>query len=52
MSGLFRFFDGLFRFFYRLIATPILLGWMIGAMAFGAMLGRSEEHTSELQSPT
>ena len=38
-SGLFRFFDGLFRFFYRLIATPILLGWMIGAMAFGAMLG-------------
>jgi type IV secretion system protein VirD4 len=32
-------FGGLFRFFGRLIFTPILLGWMIGAMAFGAMLG-------------
>ncbi|CRL14696.1 type IV secretory system conjugative DNA transfer family protein [Phaeobacter italicus] len=32
-------FGGLFRFFGRLIVTPILLGWLIGAMAFGAMLG-------------
>ena len=32
-------FGGLFRFFGRLIFTPILLGWLIGAMAFGAMLG-------------
>ncbi|MEM6410265.1 MAG: type IV secretory system conjugative DNA transfer family protein [Pseudomonadota bacterium] len=33
------FMGGLARFFYRLIATPIMFGWMIGAMAFGAMLG-------------
>jgi type IV secretion system protein VirD4 len=32
-------FGGLFRFFGRLIFTPVLLGWMVGAMAFGAMLG-------------
>ena len=32
-------FGGLFRFFGRLILTPILLGWMIGAVLFGAMLG-------------
>ncbi|QFT61288.1 Conjugal transfer protein TraG (plasmid) [Sulfitobacter sp. THAF37] len=32
-------FGGLFRFFGRLIFTPILLGWLIGAMVFGAMLG-------------
>jgi type IV secretion system protein VirD4 len=32
-------FGGLFRFFGRVICTPILLGWLIGAMAFGAMLG-------------
>ncbi|WP_299616417.1 type IV secretory system conjugative DNA transfer family protein [uncultured Tateyamaria sp.] len=32
-------FGGLFRFFGRLIFTPILLGWLIGAMALGAMLG-------------
>lgn len=32
-------FGGLFRFFGRLIFTPIMLGWLIGAMAFGAMLG-------------
>ena len=32
-------FGGLFRFFGRLIFTPILLGWMIGAVLFGAMLG-------------
>lgn len=32
-------FGGLFRFFGRLIFTPILLGWLMGAMAFGAMLG-------------
>ena len=33
------FMGGLARFFYRVIATPIMFGWMIGAMAFGAMLG-------------
>jgi type IV secretion system protein VirD4 len=32
-------FGGLFRFFGRLIFTPILLGWMIGAVLFGAILG-------------
>ena len=32
-------FGGLFRFFGRLIFTPILLGWMIGAVLFGAMIG-------------
>jgi len=32
-------FGGLFRFFGRLIFTPILLGWMIGAVLFGAMFG-------------
>lgn len=32
-------FGGLFRFFGRLVFTPIMLGWLIGAMAFGAMLG-------------
>jgi len=32
-------FGGLFRFLGRLIFTPIMLGWLIGAMAFGAMLG-------------
>ena len=32
-------FGELFRFFGRLIFTPIMLGWLIGAMAFGAMLG-------------
>ena len=31
--------DRPFRFLVRLIFTPILLGWMIGAVAFGAMLG-------------
>ncbi|SHF68351.1 type IV secretion system protein VirD4 [Litoreibacter ascidiaceicola] len=39
MRGLFRVFDTLFRFFGRLIFTPILLGWMIGAVLFGAMIG-------------
>ena len=39
MRGLFRISDALFRFFGRLIFTPILLGWMIGAVLFGAMLG-------------
>ena len=39
MRTLARVLDGLFRVFARLIFTPILLGWMIGAMAFGAMLG-------------
>ncbi|MGB3246787.1 MAG: type IV secretory system conjugative DNA transfer family protein [Sulfitobacter sp.] len=39
MQGVIRLFDGLFRFFGRLIFTPILLGWMIGAVLFGAMLG-------------
>ena len=32
-------FGGLFRFFGRLIFTPILLGWMIGAVLFGAIIG-------------
>ena len=32
MRGLFRVFDALFRFFGRLIFTPILLGWMIGSI--------------------
>lgn len=31
--------DRPFRFLVRLIFTQILLGWMIGAVAFGAMLG-------------
>ncbi|EIE51809.1 virD4 protein, putative [Citreicella sp. 357] len=39
MRSVMLFFGGLFRFFGRLIFTPILLGWLIGAMAFGAMLG-------------
>ncbi|WP_065333921.1 type IV secretory system conjugative DNA transfer family protein [Tritonibacter mobilis] len=39
MRGVIRLFDGLFRFFGRLIFTPILLGWMIGAVLFGAMIG-------------
>ena len=39
MRGVMLVFGGLFRFFGRLIFTPILLGWLIGAMAFGAMLG-------------
>jgi type IV secretion system protein VirD4 len=33
------FIGGLARFFYRLIATPVLFGWMIGRTAFGAMIG-------------
>ncbi|MEM6890354.1 MAG: hypothetical protein AAF636_19805 [Pseudomonadota bacterium] len=33
------FMGGLARFFYRLIATPVLLGWMIGRTLFGAMIG-------------
>lgn len=39
MRGVMLVFGGLFRFFGRLIFTPIMLGWLIGAMAFGAMLG-------------
>ena len=39
MRGVIRLFDGLFRFVGRLIFTPILLGWMIGAVLFGAMIG-------------
>ena len=39
MRGVIHLFDGLFRFFGRLIFTPILLGWMIGAVLFGAMIG-------------
>ncbi|MFG6637769.1 type IV secretory system conjugative DNA transfer family protein [Sulfitobacter sp. 1A12126] len=39
MRSVILFMGGLARFFYRLIATPILLGWMIGAVLFGAMLG-------------
>ncbi|EAQ01000.1 hypothetical protein OB2597_18791 [Pseudooceanicola batsensis HTCC2597] len=32
-------FGELFHFFGRLVFTPILLGWLIGAVLFGAMLG-------------
>ena len=39
MRSMMIFMGGLARFFYRVIATPIMFGWMIGAMAFGAMLG-------------
>ena len=39
MRALILFMGGLARFFYRLIATPVLLGWMIGRTAFGAMIG-------------
>jgi len=39
MRGVMLAFGGLFRFFGRLIFTPILLGWMIGAVLFGAMIG-------------
>ncbi|WP_394403130.1 type IV secretory system conjugative DNA transfer family protein [Sulfitobacter sp. 1A15299] len=39
MRGVMRVFGGLFRFFGRLIFAPILLGWMIGAVLFGAMIG-------------
>ena len=39
MRSVMLFMGGLARFFYRMIATPIMFGWMIGAMAFGAMLG-------------
>ena len=39
MRAVMLFMGGLARVFYRLIATPILLGWMIGAVLFGAMLG-------------
>ena len=39
MRGVIRLLDGLFRVFGRLIFTPILLGWMIGAVLFGAMVG-------------
>ena len=39
MRSVMLFMGGLARFFYRVIATPIMFGWMIGAMGFGAMLG-------------
>ena len=39
MRGVMLVFGGLFRFFGRLIFMPILLGWMIGAVLFGAMIG-------------
>ena len=39
MRSVMLFMGGLARFFYRLIATPILFGWMIGRTAFGAMIG-------------
>ena len=39
MRSVILFMGGLARFFYRLIATPVLLGWMIGRTAFGAMIG-------------
>lgn len=39
MRGVMLVVGGLFRFFGRLIFTPILLGWMIGAVLFGTMIG-------------
>ncbi|MEM6899807.1 MAG: type IV secretory system conjugative DNA transfer family protein, partial [Pseudomonadota bacterium] len=39
MRSVMLFMGGLARFLYRLIATPVLLGWMIGRMAFGAIVG-------------
>ena len=39
MRSVMFFMGGLARFFYRVIATPVMFGWMIGAIAFGAMLG-------------
>ncbi|MEP4921949.1 MAG: type IV secretory system conjugative DNA transfer family protein [Roseibium sp.] len=39
MRSVMLFMGGLARFFYRLIAIPILFGWMIGRTAFGAMIG-------------
>ena len=39
MRSVMLFMGGLARFFYRVIATPIMFGWMIGAMVFGAILG-------------
>lgn len=39
MRSVMHVFGGLFRFFGRLIFTPILLGWMIGAVLFGAIIG-------------
>ena len=39
MRSVMLFMGGLARVFYRMIATPIMFGWLIGAMAFGAMLG-------------
>ena len=39
MRSVMLFMGGMARFFYRLIATPVLLGWMIGRTAFGAMVG-------------
>ena len=39
MRSVMLFMGGLARFFYRLIATPVLLGWMIGRTAFGAIVG-------------
>ena len=39
MRSVMLFMGGLARFFYRVIATPIMFGWLIGAMGFGAMLG-------------
>ncbi|MBJ3764329.1 type IV secretory system conjugative DNA transfer family protein [Maribius pontilimi] len=39
MQGVLLFVGGVARVFVRVIVTPILLGWLVGAMAFGAMLG-------------
>jgi type IV secretion system protein VirD4 len=38
MRSVMLFMGGLARFFYRLIATPVLLGWMIGRTAFGGWI--------------
>ena len=39
MRSVMLFMGGLARFFYRVIATPIMFGWMIGRTLFGAMIG-------------
>ncbi|MEM6900454.1 MAG: type IV secretory system conjugative DNA transfer family protein [Pseudomonadota bacterium] len=39
MRSVMLFMGGLARFFYRVIATPVMFGWMIGRTLFGAMIG-------------
>ena len=39
MRAVMLFMERLARVFYRIIATPIMFGWMIGRTLFGAMIG-------------